>query len=157
MNCPICLTRCNPPTTVPCGHVYCLSCISQWAHHLHGLGQAATCPLCRAVVDNLAIAPVVPVPGQQQAPPQPPAQGVPDDEVYYYTTPQPDMTIRGIVAAHPEWGVTATGLLRVNQNRGRGNRSLSRGKTSTMTPLLQGTHLWLSLPTAPVRIWRQVA
>lgn len=47
--CPICLqTLENPVMVAICHHVYCLECLTTWAHSLalHGV-EAPTCPLCK--------------------------------------------------------------------------------------------------------------
>ncbi len=42
--CSICLSNVLQPAGLPCNHIFCFECITEWA-----LGTATTCPLCKKV------------------------------------------------------------------------------------------------------------
>ncbi|ESP01982.1 hypothetical protein LOTGIDRAFT_157117 [Lottia gigantea] len=50
-NCPVCLENFNRPTTcIPCGHMFCYECISNWRHtHFN----SNVCPQCRCSIKQL--------------------------------------------------------------------------------------------------------
>lgn len=43
--CPICLDKCEKPTTISCDHTFCYSCIKRW------MGIKRNCPVCDEVID----------------------------------------------------------------------------------------------------------
>ena len=48
-NCAVCMRNMDRPSSLPCGHAFCLGCIFGWLH------QKMTCPLCRATTDPCAL------------------------------------------------------------------------------------------------------
>lgn len=50
--CGVCLEPCVEPTSTPCGHNFCIGCLSSWIAAT--LDAAPKCPSCRAVLPELA-------------------------------------------------------------------------------------------------------
>ena len=48
LTCAICASTFNDPTTLPCGHSYCVACVGEWFAACQRNGVSSTCPLrCR--------------------------------------------------------------------------------------------------------------
>jgi hypothetical protein len=47
--CSICYALMESPEVLPCGHVFCLKCIQQWAQACQGSFRNIVCPMCRTV------------------------------------------------------------------------------------------------------------
>lgn len=46
-NCPICLSDYKEPYSIPCGHLFCLECLSEYISNSSRNSLTASCPSCR--------------------------------------------------------------------------------------------------------------
>lgn len=77
-DCSICLESPTNPITLPCNHIFCRSCISDW------FGQRKNCPICRAVPPDNFIAGQLGLDPFAQRPADTSGDG-PMPRIYYYT------------------------------------------------------------------------
>ncbi|KAF8159361.1 hypothetical protein B0H34DRAFT_400570 [Crassisporium funariophilum] len=48
VECSICLSIFKEPTSLPCGHIYCTKCLSDYVNSANNRTMASSCPTCRA-------------------------------------------------------------------------------------------------------------